>query len=119
MLGLVIPTSDSAGAGDLGGFMVAGGSFSSAQRSVQLRRVLDDDDEGFNFDPGFTIDAEGNVIEERTAGLGPGAAPSGAVRLGSDSAASGRVRQELLEGLQAGQYEVSFTTSTDDRTTYS
>lgn len=119
MLGLVIPASDSAGAGDLGGFMLAGGSVSSAQRSAQLGRVLDDDDEGFNFDPGFTIDSEGNLVEERTAGLGAGAAPSGALRLGNDSAASDRVRQELLEGLQAGQYEVSFTTSTDARTTYS
>ncbi len=115
MLGLVIPTSDSVGAGDLGGFMLPEGNVSSAQRSAQLGRVLDDDDEGFNIDPGFTIDAEGNVIEERTAEPLPGAVPSGAVRLGADFAASGRMRQELMEGFQAGQYEVNFTASKHDR----
>ncbi len=75
-------------------------SVSSVQRSAQPGRLLDDEDEGFNFDPGFTIDAEGNVIEDHEAGPGSGAALSGAVRHGSDYAASGHVRQELLEGFQ-------------------
>jgi len=111
MLGLIIPTSDTGGAGDLGGFMLPGGIVNSAQRSAQLERLLDDEDEDFNIDAGFIIDAEGNLIEDRTSGPAPGVAPSGAVRLESDSAASGRVRQELLEGLEAGQFEVSISTS--------
>lgn len=113
LLGLIIPTSDSGGAGDIGGFILPGGSVSSAQRSAQLGRLLDDEDEGFDIDPGFRIDADGNLIEERTPGPGPVVTPSGSVRIGGDSAASGRVRQELLEGLQAGHAEVSLTRATD------
>lgn len=104
MLGLIIPSSNSGGAGDLGGFILPEEDIGSAQRSMRLGRLLDDEDEGFNIDPGFSIDADGNLIEERALGLNP--APAGGTRLGSDSAASGRVRQELLEGLQAGQFEV-------------
>lgn len=108
MLGLIIPSSASGGAGGLGGFILPGDNMSSTQRSARLGRFLEDEDEdedeGFNLDPGFSIDADGNLIEECTPD--PGAAPTGGVRLGSDSAASGRVRQELLEGLQAGQFEV-------------
>ena len=104
MLGLIIPSSASGGAGDLGGFILPGDNISSAQRHSRLGRFLEDEDEGFNLDPGFSVDADGNLIEERMPG--PGAAPMGGGRLGSDSAASDRVRQELLEGLQAGQFEV-------------
>lgn len=107
MLGLVIPSSGSGGAGDLGGFILPGENVSSAQRSARIGRLLDDEDEGFNIDPGFTIDADGNLVEEPTPG--PGAAPAGGMRLGSDSAASARVRQELMEGHQAGRLEVSLT----------
>lgn len=105
LLGLVIPSSYSGGAGNLGGFILPDERFSSAQRSLRIGRLLDDDDdEGFNNDPGFTIDADGNLIEERAPG--PGTAPAGGMRLGSDSAASGRVRQELMEGQEAGRFEV-------------
>ena len=103
--GLIIPSSDSGGAGDLGGFILPSDNPSSAQRSARIGGLLEDEDEGFNLDPGFTIDADGNLIEENTQDLA--AAPSVGVRLGSDSAASGRVRQELLEGLEAGQYQVT------------
>ncbi|KAF6219582.1 hypothetical protein HO133_004051 [Letharia lupina] len=103
MLGLVIPSSGSGGAGDLGGFILPGENVSSAQRSARIGRLLDDEDEGFNIDPGFTIDADGNLVEEPTPG--PGAALAGGIRLGSDSAASARVRQELMEGHQAGRLE--------------
>ena len=103
MLGLVIPSSYSGGAGDLGGFILPAERVSSAQRNARIGRLLDDDDEGFNNDPGFSIDADGNLVEERTPR--PGAAPAGGMRLGSDSAASGRVRQESMEG-QAGRFEV-------------
>ena len=104
MLGLVIPSSYSGGAGDLGGFILPGENVSSAQRNASIGRLLDDEDEGFNIDPGFTIDADGNLVEERTPG--PGTAPHGGMRLGSDSAASARVRQELMEGQEAGRFEV-------------
>lgn len=103
MLGLVIPSSYSGGAED-GGFILPAERVSSAQRNARIGRLLDDDDEGFNNDPGFTIDADGNLVEERTPG--PGAAPAAGMRLGSDSAASGHVRQELMEGQQAGRFEV-------------
>jgi hypothetical protein len=109
MLGLIIPSSASGGAGDLGGFILPGDNMSSAQRHSRLERFFEDEDEGFNLDPGFSVDADGNLIEERTPG--PGAAPMGGGRLGSDSAASDRVRRELLEGLQAGQFEVCLKAS--------
>ena len=107
MFGLVIPSSHSGGAGDLGGFVLPGENVSSAQRNARIGRLLDDDDEGFTNDPGFTIDADGNLVEERT--LGPGAISAAGMRLGSDSAASGRVRQELMEGQQAPRFEVGLT----------
>lgn len=87
--------------------MLPEGSFSSAQRRAQFGRLLDDEDEGFNVDPGFTFDAEGNLIEERTPGPGQGVAPTEAIRFGSDSAANDNVRQQLLGDSEAGQYEVS------------
>lgn len=104
MLGLIIPSSDSVGAGELGGFILPEEDPGSAQRTARLGHLSDDEDEGFNIDPGFSIDADGNLIEEHTPG--PDTAMAGGMRLGSDSAASGRVRQELLEGLQAGQFQV-------------
>ena len=103
--GLIIPSSDSGGAGDLGGFIFPSDNPSSAQQSARIGGLLEDEDEGFNLDPGFSIDADGNLIEENTPDLA--AAPSVGRRLGSDPAASGRVRQELLEGLEAGQYQVT------------
>lgn len=116
VLGLVIPSSYSGGAGDLGGFILPGENGSSAQRRARIGRLLDDEDEGFNIDPGFTIDADGNLVEERTPG--PSAAPAGGMRLGSDSAASARVRQELMEGQQAGRSEVSLTLKINVQTTH-
>ena len=116
MLGLVIPSSYSGGAGDLGGFILPAERVSSAQRNARIGRLLDDDDEGFSNDPGFTIDADGNLVEERTPG--PGVAPAGGMRLGSDSAASGRVRQELMEGQQAGRFEVCLILESQKPTTH-
>lgn len=116
MLGLVIPSSYSGDAGDQGGFILPGENVSSAQRSARIGRLLDDEDEGFNIDPGFTIDADGNLVEDRTPR--PGAAPAGGMRLGSDSAASARVRQELMEGQQAGQFEVGLTLEIENQATH-
>lgn len=106
MIGLVIPSSGTGGAGDIGGFMLPSDNMSSAQRKANLSGILAGEDEDFDIDPGFRFDAEGNLIEDipprETAGQ------SGNIRFGSDSAASGRVRGELLEGLQQNQLEVSF-----------
>ena len=63
-LGLVIPSSGGGSFGDLGG-QLPSDQPSSAQRIEQLGRLLDDDDDAaFNFDPGFSIDAQGNLIED-------------------------------------------------------
>lgn len=86
--------------------MLPEGSFSSAQRRAQFGRLLDDEDEGFNVDPGFTFDAEGNLIEERTS-AGQAVVPSEAIRFESDSAANDNVHRQLLGDFEAGQYEVS------------
>jgi hypothetical protein len=62
MLGLVIPTSDTWGGGDLGGFILPEDHRSSVQRSVGLGGLLEGEEEGFNLDPGFTVDADGNLL---------------------------------------------------------
>ena len=109
-LGLIIPSSSLGGAGDLGGFILPGDERSSAQRSARMRSILGEDEGGFDLDPGFNFDEDGNIIVtgEGTPMPGSTARPSG-VRLGSDSAASARVRQELEEGNRAGQIDVSET----------
>ena len=104
MLGLIIPTSDTGAAGDMGGFILPGENVSSAQRSAQLGQLAIDEDEGFNLDPGFTIDADGNLIEEPM--VGAGAPLVEGLRFGRDSAVSGHAQQEPTEGLEAGIYEV-------------
>ena len=107
MLGLVIPSSYSGGAGELGGFILPGENASSAQRRARIGRLLDDDDEDFDNNPGFTIDADGNIVEERTPGLN--AVPAGGLQLGSDSEIGGRVRQGIPEGQVPGRFEVGLT----------
>lgn len=62
MLGLIIPTSDSGGGGDLGGFILPQEYRSSDQRITRRGGLLEDEDEGFNLDPGFTVDADGNLV---------------------------------------------------------
>ena len=62
MLGLIIPTSDTGGGGDLGGFILPQERQSSDQCITRLGGLLDDEDEGFNLDPGFTVDADGNLL---------------------------------------------------------
>jgi len=110
-LGLIIPSSSIGGAGDLGGFVLPGDERSSAQRSARMRSILGEDEGGFDLDPGFNFDEEGNIIVtgEGTPMPGSTARPS-AVRRGSDSAASARVRQDIEDGMQAGQIDVSTPT---------
>jgi hypothetical protein len=76
-----------------------------------MRSILGEDEGGFDLDPGFNFDEDGNIIVtgEGTPMPGSAAQPSG-LRLGSDSAASARVRQELEEGNRAGQIDVSTPT---------
>ena len=105
MLGLIIPSSSAGGAGDIGGFILPDENLSSIQRSERLGRLLVDEDEGFNIDPGFSIDADGNLIEERTPAAGP--APIGNKRLGSGTAVSGHARQSSVGAVQPGQLEAS------------
>ena len=108
MLRLIIPSSASGGAGDFGGFDIPSDHHASARPSSRLRSLLGDEEEGFNLDPGFTIDADGNVVltGQDQPQATPAAAGAGA-RFGSESAASARVRQELEEGQQAAQLDVS------------
>ncbi|KAL9639966.1 MAG: hypothetical protein Q9164_000595 [Protoblastenia rupestris] len=101
MLGLIIPTSDTGGAGELGGFQLPSEHASSALRNERFERLLEDDGEALDIDPGFSIDAQGNFIEEPIAGSDVGPGP---LRLGSDSAASAHARRELEEGVRQGHF---------------
>ena len=109
-LGLIIPSSSIGGAADLGGFTLPGEDRSSAQRNAHMRSILGEDEGGFDLDPGFNFDADGNIVETDERRPEPGT-PTGAVgvRLGSDSALSARVRQEIEAGMQAGPINVSVT----------
>ena len=87
-----------------GGFQLPSEHGSSAQRNERFGRLLEDDDKAFDNDPGFSIDAEGNLIEDP---IGESEVRRESFRLGSDSAASARVRQELAQNLRQGLDEVS------------
>lgn len=107
LLGLIIPTSDTGRAGEIGGFALPSDDRASIQRSAEMGGFMDDEEEGFNLDPGFTVDEDGNLI------LTGDQKPERQVttdtpfrRFRSDSAASGLVRQQLETGLEAGQREV-------------
>lgn len=108
LLGLVIPSTGTGGGGSIGGFVLPGEDRSSAQRASRLRSILDQEEEGFDLDPGFTFDDQGDIVfPDARAQTHPGSATRPVSRLGSDSAASARVRQEIDEGLQAGHFDVS------------
>jgi len=111
-LGLVIPTSETGATADIGGFVIPGADGGSAQRGNRLRGpILEGDEEGFFPDVDFELDAEGNVIEfsAEEKAQRRSAAGAGGSRLSRDSAASGRVRREHEEGLQAfAQLEVRY-----------
>ena len=107
VLGLVIPSSGTGGGGSIGGFVLPGDDRSSAQRTSRLRSILGEEDV-FDLEPGFTFDDEGDIVFDdarEQARLGSATRPVS--RVGSDSAASARVRQEIEEGRQAGQFDVS------------
>ena len=110
LLGLIIPTSDTGGAGDNGGLALPGDDGGSAQRGSRIGALLEEEEGGIFPDVDFAFDEEGNVIEYGAERRLHRAVPGGTsgTRLRSDSAASARVRREHEEGFQAGQLEVRF-----------
>ena len=108
VLGLVIPSSGTGGGGSIGGFFLPCDDRSSAQRTSSLSSILGEEEDVFDLEPGFTFDDEGDIVFDDVPGQAqPGSATRPISRLGSDSAASARVRQEIEEGMQAGQFDVS------------
>lgn len=106
ILGLVIPSPDAGGGGDIGGYILPDDDHGSIRRSTDVGGFVDEE-EGFNLDPGFTVDEDGNLIitgDQKTPQT-QSAIRSPFMRIGSDSATSGLVRRELQEGLKAGEHE--------------
>ena len=103
MTGLIIPSS-SGGNGDIGGFQLPSEQGSSVQRQQRLNRLLEDDGEAFDIDPGFSIDADGNLVE------GPAAAderlPGARMRTPEDRGIL-LPSSEVRVGTQGAQYDVS------------
>ena len=104
MLGLAIPSSIAGGSGGIGGFQVHSGGASSARGSLDLGRLLNDN-EDLNIDPGFGFDEEGNMFEGPL--LSEQADQVGNARVGSNSAVSAGMRRGLMEGMRIGRGEVS------------
>ena len=103
-LGLVIPTSDTGGEVDVGGFVLPGDEGDLLQRGSRLGgQIFEGEEEGFLPDVDFEFDEEGNVVELNTGDRAQRQSVTsvGVSRLSRDSAASGRVRREHEEGLQA------------------
>lgn len=98
--GLILPASSSVG---VGGFMIHGDNGSAGIGGPSDMLGGDELD-----DPGFSFDADGNLIDYEEANViaGTPAAPRGSAMPG-DAGASARVRQEHEEGLHAGA-QVSF-----------
>ncbi|KAL8832062.1 MAG: hypothetical protein Q9170_005029 [Blastenia crenularia] len=104
-LGLVIPSSDGGGAGGLGGFVVPSSDQASVRRSAGVGDPFGELEDDYNLDPGFMFDNDGNLIDDALQPQVEQVLPA-AGRMRSDSGASAQVRQELQEGLQAGQLEL-------------
>ncbi|MCJ1462950.1 hypothetical protein MMC07_001554 [Pseudocyphellaria aurata] len=103
VLGLVIPSSDTGGGGEIGGYMVSNDDPGSIERRTEVGGFLDDED-GFNLDPGFTVDEDGNLIiteDQRTSGT-QAVTRTPFMRIGSDSAASGLFREAMDLNLDLG-----------------
>ncbi|KAF2135765.1 uncharacterized protein K452DRAFT_303302 [Aplosporella prunicola CBS 121167] len=100
--GLELPTSDSIG-GDLGGFVVPGDEGPGVK--VPDAGALIAEDDGFLPEADFGFDADGNLLEftgtDQPHHSTPGTAPR--LGLGSDTAASARVRQDHEGGQLPGE----------------
>lgn len=110
MLGLIIPTSDTGGGGDLGGFVLPQEHRSSDRRIPRLEGLLGDEDEGFNLDPGFTVDSDGNLLI--TGGSGDPHRQARTTNLEGlntteDAMMSERMREEILGEREHEQAEVN------------
>ena len=110
MLGLVIPTSDTGGGGDLGGFILPEDHRSSVQRIPGPIGLLEGEEEGFNLDPGFTVDADGNLII--TEGVGDRQRQAGiplveGANVTEDTTMGENIQEELVRGHARGPAEVS------------
>ena len=65
-LGLVIPTSDTGNAGDLGGFAFPRSEGASAQRTSRVEDAVLDEEAVFFPNPDFGFDVEGNMVNLST-----------------------------------------------------
>ena len=103
MVDLIIPSSDMEAGQQLGGVQSQDESVSLAIRRAPLESMIIDDDP--NFDPGFSFDVDGNVIED--------APPAGDSHLpvhssvGSDPQGGMRASQVPMEGLPTREGQVS------------
>ncbi|KAL9602026.1 MAG: hypothetical protein Q9219_002135 [cf. Caloplaca sp. 3 TL-2023] len=106
--GLIIPSSEG-GAGDLGGFVIPSSEQASVQRSAGAGDPFGEAEDDFNLDPGFMFDNEGNIINfgEDLLPAQPEPLLPAAGHIRSESEASAQMRQEMQQGLQASQPEVS------------
>jgi hypothetical protein len=75
---------------------------------------LESEEEGFNLDPGFTVDADGNLLitgsgeqPQRQVGLGTAAGPT----IGEDLVMSERMREEITKEQGPSQADVSALTT--------
>ncbi|KAL8908533.1 MAG: hypothetical protein Q9207_000743 [Kuettlingeria erythrocarpa] len=107
-IGLVIPSSDGGGAGDMGGFVLPSSELASVQGHVGMSGFLGEAEDDFNLDPGFMFDNDGNMVDTGEVEFPPQDRPvvPAAGRVRADSGASSHVRRELQEAVQAGQAEV-------------
>ncbi|KAL8949608.1 MAG: hypothetical protein Q9222_004293 [Ikaeria aurantiellina] len=108
MPGLIIPSSDDGGVGDLGGFNVPSSDRTSVRRDTGMGELFHEAEDDFNLDPGFIFDDEGNLIltgdDAPPSQMGQAQPVPGRMR--SESGASSHVRRELEEGRQVGQLEL-------------
>lgn len=110
MLGLIIPTSETGGGGDLGGFVLPEDHRSSIQRTIGLGGLLEGEEEGFNLDPGFTVDADGNLLITGSSGdpqRQVGVAAPERLNTGEDATMSDRMQEAISREREHGQAEVS------------
>ena len=104
-----MPSSGSAGIDSVGGFQLPSEHGSSVQRNERLARLLEEDGDVFNINPGFTFDAEGNLIEEPIGDVGEHAS----ARARSEAAKSEQVRLPRESEAEVVQQEVSIIRPTE------
>lgn len=100
--GLINPSYDTEGHGDVDGLIVHSDDGRGTSRPAGPSSIIGREGDGFLPDAGFGFDAEGNLLEftpiqriSSTPAVGEGRA------LGSDAGASAKVRKEHEEGLKA------------------